>query len=358
MSGCKKVIALRWEVGGWGKGNLVSSGVPLFYTHMPPAPERVLHEDAPNFCAESPGIVQLAAANQPAHGKSYPGSQSLDKIKSRTRLRFRISPSQNPPTLVGFRERNAHRGREAHPEAHERISSQATWARPRANGGVPQIRGGSPVSEGGRGTRDRLGQFERECHTCNDDDTGPLTIFDGGVATPRVEIVTRVRGGQIARFCGEKETDRKWTAVPCILRQEGYAFVSKATGRCTFPSTERARASSTGGSGAGNKRNGPPPGVVVAVHVGKLSNQKKASGVSGCGGRARSSEYSRLDGTRPGTSLSVPDRHSISPCHERKIYGDICVDFRELLTAGASAGHGAKVGEKHGNGNWLVRVRR
>ncbi|KAH8994261.1 hypothetical protein EDB92DRAFT_1815189 [Lactarius akahatsu] len=315
---------------------------------MPPAPEKVLHEDAPNFLCRisvsvgrrkgtmalnrglelsynrSCGIVQLAAANQPAHGKSYPGSQSLDKIKSRTRLRFRISPSQNPPILVGFRERNAHRAREAQPEAHERISSQATWAQPRANGGVPQIRGGSRVSEGGRGTQDKLGQFERERHTCNDDDTGPLAIFDDGV-----------------------RRDVRW-----------YAFVSKATGRCTFPPTERARASSTGGSGAGNKRNGPPPGVVVAVHVGEAGQPEKTSGVSGCGGCARSSEYSRLDGTRPGTGLPVPERRSISPCHERKIYGDICVDFRELLTAGASAGHGAKVGEKHGNGNWRVRVRR
>ncbi|KAH8989885.1 hypothetical protein EDB86DRAFT_1842255 [Lactarius hatsudake] len=168
---------------------------------MPPAPERVLHEDAPNFlCRISVsvgwrkgtmalnrglelsynrcwwgelGILLLtrwtadcprannphtrvahgtrssarlratsrvgarpdsdlsslpgSLGQKPAHGKSYPGSQSLDKIKSRTRLRFRISPSQNPPILVGFRERNAHRAREAQLEAQEREYVLCTW---------------------------------------------------------------------------------------------------------------------------------------------------------------------------------------------------------------------------------------
>jgi len=38
----------------------------------------------------------------------------------------------------------------------------------------------------------------------------------GKVATPRVMIVMRAKGGQIARFGGEKETDRKHTKL-CML---------------------------------------------------------------------------------------------------------------------------------------------
>ncbi|KAH9059188.1 hypothetical protein EDB87DRAFT_1577809 [Lactarius vividus] len=161
-----------------------------------------------------------------------------------------------------------------------KISSQAARAQPRANGGVPQIRGGSRVSEGGRGTRDRLGQFERERHTCNDDDTGPLTIFDDGRnATGR--DCDESEGGQMARFCGEKETDRKYTNFECYaLLSRAYYAKKVATGRCTFPSTERARASSTGGGSADNKRNGPPPGVEVAVHVGEAEKPEKTSDFS------------------------------------------------------------------------------
>ena len=54
MSGCKKVIVKGLSSGkGERKGNLVSVwGVPLFFAHTHvPAPERVLHEDAPNFSA-------------------------------------------------------------------------------------------------------------------------------------------------------------------------------------------------------------------------------------------------------------------------------------------------------------------
>lgn len=69
---------------------------------------------------------------------------------------------------------------------------------------------------------------------------------------------------------------RRMYANVFVSAPSGYAFVSKATGRCTFPSTERARASSTGGSGAGNKRNGPPPRVVVAVHVGEAEQPEKS----------------------------------------------------------------------------------
>jgi hypothetical protein len=47
------------------------------------------------------------------------------------------------------------------------------------------------------------------------------------------------------------------------------------------------------------------------------------------------------------------------PVSRAQIYGDICVDFRELVTAVRQQGTGgAKVGEKHGNGNGRVPVRR
>ena len=63
------------------------------------------------------------------------------------------------------------------------------------------------------------------------------------------------------------------------------------------------------------------------------------------------------------TRNSVPDRSLpfvISPCHERKIYGDICVDFRGIIDSEciSRAGEGAKVGDKHGNGNGRVPMRR
>jgi hypothetical protein len=66
---------------------------------------------------------------------------------------------------------------------------------------------------------------------------------------------------------------RRLYANVFVSAPSGYALVSKATGRWSLPSGERAWASSSDGGGANNKRNGPLLDPPVAVHVGEVGNQ-------------------------------------------------------------------------------------
>lgn len=69
---------------------------------------------------------------------------------------------------------------------------------------------------------------------------------------------------------------RRMYANVFVSAPSDYAFVSKATGRCTFPSAERAWAVSIDGGGAITKEMAPSI-MTVAVHVGEVGNQSKES---------------------------------------------------------------------------------